>query len=280
MRALLGVVLSAAVSIGLGAIPDRAHATVVFQDDFESGNLSKTQGSARWTNSARTRVNCGFARDGACSLEFDFEGSISGDAMAEQRFTLAPAGVGYAELWIRYDLFVPENYYHRNIAPSNNKGFIYLWSGDSSAPDQGYGNPRPLLSDNWWAASNGQSEASLHVRRPGSDQHLYEFTELAVTAADRGKWMRVLLHFKLASAANNDGVAQYWKTPESGARIQILNKTNGAWYESGSPGFNNGYLLGYANAGFTQNTKLYIDNIVFSTTPIGPYPPASVTVDR
>lgn len=263
--------LAALMGVGL-----TCQAQIIFQDDFESGDLSKRQNNFSWASSRATTVSSDRAKSGSRSLKFTFEAVPSGqDSFSEQRFEL---GGNYPELWVRYDLFVPSNYFHRNDPPSaNNKGFLYLWSGDYGRPDG------PGMGPNFWPNSDGTSFASHYVWGPGLDKHYNHQMPKAIEAADRGKWIRIVAHYKYASSANNDGVAEIWKTRD-GVTEKILNIQNGAWYIPGQPGFNRGYLLGWANSGFAEETTFYIDNITFSTRSLlesdgpAPSPPRDVIV--
>ena len=227
-------------------------AQLVFDDGFESGNLSATQNGFRWTDSASTAVSLTRACTGNYSLEFIYAAAADNeDGMSEQRFYL---GGNYRDVWFEYDLFVPENYYHRSQSgPTNNKGFLYLWANT-------YADPRPLVAINFWAdGATGQSIGSVYTRPV--DQHSFDFTAPAIASSDVGKWLHIVVHYAYASAANNDGVAQIWRTPAGGPTVQILNKTNGPWYHATGTGFDNGYLLGWANSGFSGETRFYIDNV-------------------
>jgi len=268
------------VSIGmclLGA--PMASAAILFEDGFESGNLSRTTGGIHWADSVSAGVSNERAESGAYSLKFTFAGS-GGDSFSEQRFSL---GGHYPEVWIRYDIYIPTNYTHRqNSDSSNNKGYLSIWSGNYSSPNG------PLLGLNFWPKGNSTgpaSYASLHQFGMGLDQHAWSAMPNAIEPEDRGKWIRIVLRFKYASAANNDGIAEAWKTRD-GQRQKIMSITNGAWYRSGqSAGFDQGYLLGWANSGFSETTVFYIDNFAISTDsllsdlPVVPNPPTAVSAD-
>lgn len=233
---------------------------VLFSDGFESGNLSHTEGGVSWSTSVSTAVVTDRPRTGSYSLRFNFAAVPPGeDCTAEQRFSL---GGNYPEIWCEYDLYIPENYYHRSDPPSsNNKGFLYLWSGD-------YGTPSgPGLGPNFWPATGGTSSGSQYAWGPGIDKHFWDSMPNAIEAADRGKWVKIICHYKYASVANNDGVSEIWKVRD-GTRYKIMDIQNGDWYVPGQPGFSVGYLFGWANSGFDEQTRLYVDNLIFSTEPL------------
>lgn len=236
---------------GSGGANRPSGASLIFEDDFESGNLDKSTNGFRWTDRAATAVSATAARGGSYSLQFTYPAGVDGeDGWSEQRFYL---GGNYRDVSVEYDLLVPANYHHRSQSgAANNKGFLYLWANT-------YGDPRPLVATNFWPDGLGQSIGSIYTR-PNDLGHYMEFTAPAIATSDVGKWLHIVVRYAYATVANNDGIAQIWKTPEGGAQVQLVNKTNGPWYHPDGMGFDNGYLLGWSNSGFTQETRLYIDN--------------------
>ena len=62
-------------------------AGIIFQDDFESCGLTKTQNGFTWLSGRRTTVNTANPKNGSCALELAYQASPSGsDSFAEQRF--------------------------------------------------------------------------------------------------------------------------------------------------------------------------------------------------
>ncbi len=289
------VIGTAMMALVVTAVVPVARAGIIFQDGFENEgaglNLTPQTNGFTWQTGANTQVSSVNPETGKYALEFDFAGVPDGtDDNAEQPFLL---GGSYPEIWVKYDIFIPTNYYHRDstLRTTNHKGFLYLWAGN-------YGSPTgPGMGPNFWPDSaitnttaTGQSVGSFYVWGvPGmnpngaSDEHFgpWNYPKIwanegyIIRTQDLGKWMQVILHYKYATSANNDGVAQIWLQTAGEARRQVLNLTNGNWYVPGATGFTQGYLLGWANDGFLQDTKIYIDNIEFSTTPIGMDPPAA-----
>jgi hypothetical protein len=96
-----------------------------------------------------------------------------------------------------------------------------------------------------------------------------------IVAADFGKVLEVIGHYKYATSANNDGVVEIWKrrltpttlAPETGF-VKIMEVLDGAWYSSGQEGFGSGYILGWANSGFTLVTDLYLGDFSIAATDI------------
>lgn len=255
-------------AMSLLACAQYAAAGVLLQDDFESGGLYKLQtGTGRWGESNAgsgdsVRVNTILPKTGNYSLQFVFGGGPTGaDAWAEQRFEL---GGKHAEVWVKYDLYVPSNYYHRPDVPSNNKAFVHLWSGDYNT-GKGLGGGFEIQAD-----GAGGSIIDFHPFRPDSS-HLRDTIRggKGIEPSDRGKWVEFICQIKAASSSNNNGIARVWKTPQGGTKKLIFERTDVKLYNADGNFFERGYLLGWANSGFTNTTTLYIDNVVISNSAIG-----------
>lgn len=249
-----------------------ASAGSIFTDDFESGDLSRNVNGTHWNDKKNVTITSEKPRTGNKSARFFFPGVADGiDSFSELRFKL---GGNYPELWIRYDLFVPSNYYHRPQTSSTNNKFLYLWSGDYSANFTGPGLSIQNWDTDWDTSTDGESKAvpkAKGVPQSGGgftfSKHYHSDGGRIFEVEDRGKWLTIVIHAKYASPANNDGVFQLWKIRD-GKTIQVFNKTDGDWYVEGQPGFDQGYLLGWANSGYAKDTIFYMDNVEFSTVPL------------
>ncbi len=266
-----------AIGLSFTLISTCVMAQPLFQDGFESGNKLYSENGFSWANDGTNpKVVTANSRTGQHSLEFTFEGRADGEyAWSEQRFDL---GGNYSELWIKYDLYVPTNYYHRNDGgTTNNKGIVTLWNGS-------YNSPTQFLGFEQWATSDGSSSLTYHPIVGSSDRgHTRTNTLFVDRSKDLGKWIEFIVHIKLASPSNNDGIIRVWKHTEGYDREQIVNVTNLNNYTPTANYFSTGYLLGWANSGFSETTKMYIDNIVFSPNPISlkqPNPPSSLQLEN
>ncbi len=239
-----------------------SHGEVLFFDDFESGDLSKTTNDVAWTGGSYTSVQKTQAKNGAYALEFNFVGGPDGaDAWAEQRFTL---GNYYRELWIQYDLYVPSNYYHRNQDnfSANNKSFIHLWTDDYSAVN-GIGGGFEV-----WSDGTGVGNLAFHPYNPDIGHLPGDIPNAkGIETTDLGKWMNILIYIK-AGSDTEGAVVRLWKNNTLHYQLLAQAGSNILFNASGNSQFNNGYLLGWANSGFAQTTKMYIDNVTISSTPI------------
>lgn len=270
----------------------------IFSSGFESGSLdagAKQQNGFFWGVGKNTSVSTTNSNTGSYSLKLTYLiKNDNGYSNSEQPFEL---GGNYPELWLKYDLYVPSNYYHEAnpsnpVTAKNNKGLANIWGGSSG----GAGRNGPKLATHFFptgtqGASNIVAYASARQsgdialqRNWNNDDGVGYF----MTPNDEGHWMTVVLHLKYATIANNDGVYEIWKTDWQGKTTQMINIHDGNWYstqDDGSPatGFDKGYLLGWANAGYAKETIFYIDNITFSTTPLtddyvaAPKPPTIIS---
>jgi len=255
-----------------------ASAQPLFVDGFESGNRSHTENGIRWTDPTRTSVNSVQPQAGSYALEFFYPAAADGqDSFSEQRFDL---GGNFPEIWLKYDVYIPANYYHRRQAASaNNKSIVTLWSGSygASASDQ-------FLGFEHWPSGDGNSRISIHPG-PGRNDMGHTMTSALFVdrARDLGKWIEWIVHIKVASSANNDGVVQVWKRTEGYNRELVININDLNNYTSYNNLFTTGYLLGWSNSGFAEDTMLYIDNVVISREPIDivvPNPPTSLMIQK
>ncbi len=233
----------------------------LFCDDFETGDLSTSWSAARWGGGSYVQVSTAIARTGTNALAFNFLGGVDGeDAWAEQRFEL---GGQYDELWFRYDLQIPTNYYHRTqVGGGNNKSFITLWADDYGA------GPGLAAGFEVWPDGGGAGELTFHPFRPEIGHIPAPGAPAGIELSDRGTWIEIVGQVRAASVNNDDGIARLWKTPEGGERTLIFELTNVAMYQPNGNYLERGYLLGWSNSGFDEDTTLTIDNVVFSTEPL------------
>jgi hypothetical protein len=226
----------------------------------------KWQDSRGGGASERPVVTRATAHSGSCSLRFTFAAGAAGrDAWSEQRFIL---GKRLTELYIQWYQYWPDGkekpslgpkFQHRRDTGPNNNKFLRLW-------DEDYNRYNVKLGFSTLPKNAGDSEliAEYGTNRLGVGRGSVPGREL-VTEANRGRWVRVQVHVKLATAAADNGILEIWIDGR-----QILSTSNLKLYP-GSVGDNfirHGYLLGWANSGFNKASSTFIDDVVIAGFPI------------
>lgn len=249
-------------------------AGVLFADDFDAGARTNANGYV-WSTPSNVNVSNAVARSGGFSLRFTYGGKPSpcGDSTAEQRLAF---GTRARELWVEYYIYFPDGtnptigpkFEHRvpvcptggdaNGVVSNNKFFI-MWAGTYSDTRIG---------------AEYRTDATL---TPNSYMYMLQGTDLrsaskaggewrpAITDALRGRWVQVRFYGRISSAVGvRDGGMTLWVDGVKRIDAQTLDLVN----STGITQWNNMYLMGWANSGFTNTTNVYVDDFkIFGTNP-------------
>lgn len=256
---------------------------LLFYDSFESGDMSTTnEDGFSWGRNDRTSIvtaervvwNNGTrdvdipeGRDwtpkhGEHSLRFRYAPL---KAQAEQRFSL---GKGYPEIWFRYWIRIPHNFIHENPTGSsaNNKWFA-LWMDDYSQHGEGQ-----TIVWNFWPQDDASSRFtySLSNTPSGPAGHHAEYRDFIRYPEDQGRWMQVVLYAKISSSPEaSDGETKIWRRWEGEAEYTLISESVGRNFvppESGPQGWGGGYIMGWSNSGYEENTEFLVDEFTVSTT--------------
>ena len=257
------IIVVAALSTAAGVV----FAAPLVNESFENGMPSSVPGVLSWCPE-RGNVYVGsdpidgsrvIPYQGQLSLAMVHRGKEDGqDSSNECRFnTFASTD----EVWVSFNFRVPDNFYHRSQDSSANNKWFVLWTDEYES--QGL----TVAFEYWPDGSGGSRLAYRWVRNgdrvPGHQGH----SQFIRVPEDRGKWMHFVMHVKRASSStSSDGVIQTWIRREGASTYTKLHDVNNAPLSvSGmSQTFNSGYLMGWANSGFDQDTKFYVDNFVLS----------------
>ena len=254
-------------------------------DTFESGDFSYNETGFRWTSSRRISIvrddgcvvfngnyimNCGHVAsqwengpgiDGRHAMRFRYPAGVE---FSEHRFSI---GQELQEVWFGYWLRVPINFYHPQDGPGNQK-FFALWMDDYEFHGQG----STVTFQFRRQGTEGDSRVSNYVIRPegfegrsGSSRHTGEMGgETLWTIADRGRWMHVVIRVKAATSAGaSDGVVQQWRRWEDESDyVQLFSRTD---MDNHGSGWRSGYVMGWANSPYAQDTEFLIDDFTIST---------------
>ncbi|HEX9108285.1 MAG TPA: Ig-like domain-containing protein [Longimicrobiales bacterium] len=272
---IAGVSASAGVSVGSsGGSSGGPAPALIFSDDFENG-FAALQNGAGWLaiNYPAVSLSTDVAHSGTYSAKFVFPGKPDCyDATAEQRFTL---GRKMQEVWLEWYIYYPAGgeggsapYYHRweypvctGSAQVDNNKFVALWGGT-------YQKEPTLMIQTWTttlamsvkpsAPGDSRIQTSATTAGGGGAAPGYaNYMNFVSGAADRGRWIQIRLHARVADFGVNDGVVELWKDG-----VKILSNTTLPWYDSTNTAnyLAAGYLLGWSDSGFTQTTNIYIDD--------------------
>lgn len=293
--------LGLALSMGVSSLG--AQAEVLFQDSFESGDFSHSENGISWTRAVRTTVSEENASWGDNAARFFYPGSssLTADAWSELSFDLN-SDHKIKELWIRYDLFIPANYKHRVTGGSeNNKGLAMLWGEQYTSPSvrSSFNFWPSEMRFTAEAADAGDSFITTESTRNGwstghrwSKQQQGDDFRTGIDvgedsrrdtdeSSDAGRWVAFYMAVRLSDVApdpadqkRGNGLMAVWKctlpcglTELNSENALVYNDELNNWADSESRNFlEHGYLLGWANSGFDEDTVFYMDNVVFATT--------------
>ena len=267
------------------------HSQIVMLDTFESADfLSTNSDGFMWESTNRTSIvnKDGVVNNGrvvnnpiANGLNWDPRTPESADdvvgehmmryryqpgaSWTEQRYDM---GGAYPEVWISYWIRVPRNY--ARPSGTNNKWFN-IWMGRSknlySADYENNNISRIEMQD--WPGSSNSMDINIQFRN-GSDGKYRNSNRYAnfVTPADAGRWMKILYHFKASSSNSaDDGILRMYRRWHSEADYELINDlTNlnvgvgSGSVAAGRLGWGAGYVMGYANAAYSEATDWLLDD--------------------
>ena len=244
--------------------------TLLKQDNFSTGidSVFYTNEAGSGFIAASTDVVGG---NSSQKVKFSFMGNVDStiDAAAQLAFTLDQL---YQELVIDFDLYIPTNYSH--VVPSdnsNNNKFFRLWQNTYADTTAGQHFGASTF------ANSGDSSLCTEMQHfgsgvgPGVGDNDNSYANF-ITTADHGNWISIRIHVQAGTVGGNyqftnvngtfwrgDGFVRIYKNNV----LTAYNNTMPA-IGSGPQGWRYGYLLGYANSGFRQDTFLYLDNLTIN----------------
>lgn len=280
----------------------KAFAEVIFQDGFESGDLLHTENGFSWSNPNSTGVavvrDDGYVVSGSNAPEGPFPERRyenapdsngrhalgfrykAGASSREKRFAI---GGTYPELWISYWVRVPDNYSHGTLGSPSNQKWFALWTDGYSQHGEG-----PTVVFNYWEEATGsRSTVSVHNIDGYKSNHRESFSGFIRVPEDRGRWMHIVSQYKMASTPTaQDGIVRWWRRWEHETEYTTLADLNDVplWPPDHTPGWAEGYVMGWVNAPYAQDTEFLWDDFTLSTTSLldrdaSPAPPSNVRAE-
>jgi len=233
----------------------------LFADSFETGDLSLSYNGVSWSAPNDTSVVASNARTGTSALQFYFQGVPTGtDWSAEQRWSMPQT----TEVWVEYYLKVPSNYVHRDEPDTQHHKLWAIWGYDYAL------SGRPKVVAEWWRTSDSISYWRFLYNPSGSgtSQQLEVGTQAVGVPANSwdmplGDYSQVRIHADMGTPDVANGVYQVWING-----VQILNRSDLLMIDSVDPYqyFSAGYLMGYTNGGYDNDTYFYVDDFKIYTT--------------
>jgi hypothetical protein len=251
---------------GDGEAPPPSEPATPFKTENFSGGVKHNDNGFSWGNTgSRVFVSDVNPRAGQThSLHFVFGPDAHlADSNAEQRYNLGRNCTHYG---VRYRLFIPANYKHRAQSGStvNNK-FHMVWS-DAPYSDVAGGTLRTgfevnrggdfqsnirCMSSRWnynsWDSSNPFGDYNV----TGQGSPLISIEDAAII----GAWNLVEIEMKPSTDRTTaDGIQRMWVNGALVAHTTTAKLNN--FYETPAPpaAYRNGYLIGWANSGYEEET--------------------------
>ncbi|MBU2863957.1 hypothetical protein KO489_08910 [Reinekea forsetii] len=237
----------------------KGNADFIIEDNFESLTESSFWTSDAWADRS---VNCPGSSEYGKSLVFTYapDRPEEGSSWSEQRFEIPLNAV---QIEMEYDLFVPANYVK---APGNHKNFVF-WSGtygmaagnlalvSESWPTDGGSTPSLSigLDGNVYGHTMNNNDDILYVNGLGSWINVHVYIELADSEDDFGVF-DISKNGNLINGTSHPNVEENWGAPVISQQVSYSSRGNFLKY---------GYLLGWANGGFSEVTQFCIDNFKF-----------------
>lgn len=261
----------------------------IFSDSFESGTMSDSDESGAqwfkgnktsivtmdpdplvvWNNGPRNNSLDNDSRDwtayhGNYSLRFRYGAN---ENWSEQRFGISSEN---PELWVSYWMRVPENFQHKSADQTNNK-LLALWMDGY----EGHGDGPTVVWQFRQSTNDGSSISTVYHWGPdtgASGRHSGEASGNGTfirVPEDQGNWMHLVFRIVASSSTSaDDGVIQAWRRWADENEYDMLHDQTDArlgFPNSNVNGFSAGYLMGWANAPYAEDTEFLIDDFKLST---------------
>jgi hypothetical protein len=231
-----------------------------FSDGFESGDFNGGVGIT-WSPVAASTIQSTTPRTGTYSMRVRFPASANcADPWVEPRWAFTQID---RRIWIDYWIYLPANYKHRSQSgcadTSTHHKLFSVWG-------VGYGgSERPkIVLELWRDGSDDDSELRLVSNMNGSAGSFQQGTNQPAIgsggAMTLGAWNRVRIFGDTGTAGDNNAAIKIWLNDVVTHDITGMNNST-------SPGlsafyWDGGYLMGYSNGGYDEQTDFYIDDFV------------------
>jgi hypothetical protein len=289
--------VSAAVNVPVGMVLVAASvkSAALFDDDFASGDKSHTENGVAWHGAGvRATVvdDLGNSSGKALRMRYPARGTSpeGNDAWSEQRFYLGPLSEDgrYNELWIKYRVLIPSNFELTDPLAHQNDKWLRLWSRGPDFPDEDGYSPyyfkggfsmTPLATPGQGARIITEFGGDVVIEGPPRREGRVgrwdtPFGNNWITSADLGQEVEYVMRVKtdtsgtintMPAATGGNGALQAWKNG-----VLIASQTGLRWRTSDGlhEYFEYGYIFGYSNCGYAQQTDFFVRQVTIATSNI------------
>ncbi len=176
-----------------------------------------------------------------------------------------------SELWVSYWIKVPNNFTH--AGQFNLKLFVLYMDGYIQ------GGTGSTLEVQMWPNGDGTTYPSftMHNQNPGRSVHgavgnqIPQYDDFIVESRDQGRWMQLVFHVNQSSTVSaQDGILEAWRRWDGESGFTKFAEYNDLCISSATDNssWQGGYLMGWANAGYAQQTDWLVDDFsMYSSNP-------------
>lgn len=196
---------------------------------------------------------------------------------AEERYLFDKKALGgrngLSEVWVQFDIFCPSNYKDRSMPGHwGSKHFVFYADHYASDPTLIIGRvdssrePNAGFFRGVWEIHDANKGGIFTYASKGAFDNQYTGPAIYNLKTDLGKWSRHTFHIKFPTSANsNDGITEGWiKHADGFVEKQISLLDGNFWDSTGKNYINAGYILGWSNNGFSENTWFLVTNLIFA----------------
>lgn len=236
----------------------------VFEDGFESGDVSHTENGYEWGNSVNMTVVADAARTGSHGLRLTHPAKADGDdSVAQINLNF---GAQVTEVWIELWMRVPDNYFHRDSEGADNNKFFQIYGDSRKNPDVG------IIAEVQHWVGEGDSDGIRYLPHETGDIEGSQWREHKdvepILQSEQGQWIRWRWHIKTSEETSTegpwDGIVEVWK----GSRL--LFSDTGVPIRNDDPNRQDGMdimrLLGWSNSGYDEDTSFDFDDLKIYTS--------------
>lgn len=272
----------------------------LFGDDFSSGDLSKTVGSASWGSQRATSLvngdgcvvfssggsvldppSCGFedreweAIEGANSLRFRFPG---GAEFPMQTWSLGQPATRQRDVCMGLRIRVPTTYRHvNNSGSSTNNKFLALWMDGREGNSDG--GATVVFQTRERSNNDGSSFVVYCWNSADGFGDFASFTDfISVPTSgggqrdDRGRWMEIKPRIKANDAGAGTGAIQVWRRWQDEADFTLIMEASRdiPIPNSGYDGWDTLQIIGGDNSHLDEGIEWLLDKFEFASFPLVP----------